>query len=169
MKRTRAIILALALATLGLGVVLWATSLRTPDDGREENVADAPAGGRTQATPPPPGGAEPVTVPDDPLVMGVPESPDVPPDAAHRGLKKIGERIREVVLADDRIGDTEVPGVDFAGLTEAQRRYFVDEAVGIMCGCGCRQDLLECRRDDLTCPVSPGIRDSLLAVARKRA
>lgn len=171
MKRTRMVILAFAFATLGLGVFLWATSLRTPGGpgGREENVADAPAGGRTQATPTvPPGGAEPVTVPDDPLVMGVPESPDVPPDAAHRGLKKIGERIREVVLADGSIGDTEVPGVDFAGLSQGQRRYFVDQAVGVTCGCGCNQDLLECRRDDLTCPISPAIRDSLLAVARTR-
>ena len=168
MKRTRMIILALAFATLGLGVVLWSTSLRTPEAGREENVADAPAGGRTQATPSLPGGDEPVTVPEDPLAMGVPESPDVPPDAAHRGLKKIGERIREVVLADGTIGDTEVPGVEFAGLSQGQRRYFVDQAVGITCGCGCNQDLLECRRDDLSCPVSPGIRDSLLAAARTR-
>ncbi|MEO6463889.1 MAG: hypothetical protein ABIP29_12520, partial [Candidatus Eisenbacteria bacterium] len=104
----------------------------------------------------------------DPLAMGTPESPDIPPSEAHRGLKKVGERIRDAVLADDTIGDTEAPGVDFAGLTQAQRRFFVDEAIDITCGCGCRQDLLECRRDDLTCPVSPGIRDSLLAVARAR-
>ena len=168
MKRTRTVILALVFAILGLGFVVWGTSLRTPDSGREANVAGDPAGGRTQATPSPPGGEEPVTAPGDPLVAGVPESPDVPLDAAHRGLKKIGERIREAVVADGAIGDTEVPGVDFAGLTQEQRRWFVDEAVDITCGCGCRQDLLECRRDDVACPVSPGLRDSLLAVARGR-
>lgn len=168
MNPTRPIVIAVAVAALGAGAALLATSVRTPDDGREANVGDAPAGGRTQATPVPPGGSEPVEVPDDPLAMGVPESPDIPSSEAHRGVKKIGERIRDKVLEDGAIGDEEVPGVSLAGLTAAQRRFFVDEAIGITCGCGCRQDLLECRRDDLTCPVSPALRDSLLAVARGR-
>jgi hypothetical protein len=166
-RTAQAVMIALVLATLTAGAVYFATSFRAPESGREENVAGDPAGGRTQATLPP-GGEEPVTPPGDPLVAGVPESPDVPPDAAHRGLKKIGERIKDAVVADGSIGDTEVPGVDFAGLTQKQRRWFVDEAVGITCSCGCNQDLLECRRDDVSCPVSPGIRDSLLSVARTR-
>ncbi len=161
------------LGTLAVGAVFFVRSFRPPEGaaGREENVAEAPAGGRTQATPssgedgPPPLDA----VPDDPLVAGVPEAPDIPASAVHRGLKKVGERIREAVLADGAIGDEELPGVDLAGLTAAQRRWFVDEAIGIQCGCGCRQDLLECRRDDVSCPVSPGLRDSLLQVARGRA
>lgn len=163
----RAFIVALVLATLAAGGVFFARSFRTPDDGREENVAGAPAGGRTQATPP--GGADPVAAPGDPLVAGVPEAPDIPPGDAHRGLKKVGERIREAVVADGTIGDDEVPGVNLAGLDQAQRRWFVDEAVAFTCHCGCNQDLLECRRDDLSCPISPGLRDSLLAVARERS
>ena len=163
----RAFVIALVLAVLAAGAVFFASSFRPPESGREANVGDAPAGGRTQATVPE-GGAEPVEVPSDPLAMGVPEAPDIPSSAAHRGIKKIGERIRDVVLEDGTIGDDEVPGVSFTGLSQGQRKYFVNEAVGVMCNCGCGQDLLECRRDDLTCPVSPGLRDSLLAVARTK-
>lgn len=165
----RALVIALVLAVIAAGAVFFVRSFRAPESGRESNVAGAPAGGRTQATPSvPEGGAEPVNVPDDPLVAGVPEAPDIPSSAAHRGIKKIGERIRDAVLRDGTIGDDEVPGVSMAGLTQPQRHYFVEEAVGVLCNCGCGQDLLECRRDDLTCPVSPGLRDSLLAVARTR-
>lgn len=166
----RRVVLVIVLGALAAGGVFFSRSFRPPDgSGREANIADAPAGGRTQATLPPadtllPPPIEPL---EDPLQPGVSEAPDVPSSAAHRGVKKIGERIRDAVLADGRIGDVEVPGVDLAGLTLSQRRRFLDEAVDISCGCGCGQDLLECRRDDLSCPTSPGIRDSLLAVVRK--
>ena len=174
---TRLVVAALVAVALAAGVFFFARSFRPPagSDGREENVAPAPAGGRTQAMPDDsvhsglPGGDTPVTVPDDPLLPGITEAPDIPASAAHRGLKKIGERIRDAVLADDTIGDDEVPGVTFAStVSQAQRRWFVETAPDILCGCGCGQDLLECRRDDLTCPLSPGIRDSLLAVAKTR-
>jgi hypothetical protein len=166
-RLARAVIAALVLATLTAGAVYFATSFRSPESGREENVAGDPAGGRTQAVPP--GGADPVVAPGDPLIAGVPEAPDIPLGDAHRGLRKIGERIREAVTADGTIGDDEVPGVDLAGLTQAQRRRFLDDAVAFTCHCGCNQDLLECRRDDVSCPISPGLRDSLLAVARARS
>ncbi len=161
----RRIVLAVALGTLAAGAFFFVGSFRPPEGemGREENVAGAPAGGRTQATAPPLD-----AVPDDPLVAGVPEAPDIPASAAHRGLKTIGERIRDAVLADGTIGDHEVPGVDLTGLTQGQRRWFVEQAPGIACGCGCGQDLLECRRDDVSCPESPGLRDSLVAVAKER-
>ena len=166
----RRIVLVLAVGVLAAGGVYFARSLRAP--GREANIADAPAGGRTQATlPPVDSAAAPAldAVPNDPLLPGVSEAPDVPASAAHRGLKKVGERIRDAVLADGAIDDLEVPGVDLTGLTAKQKRWFVDAAVGVECGCSCGQDLLECRRDDLTCPTSPGIRDSVLALARKRS
>jgi len=174
---SRLIAFALVAGTLAAGTFLLVRSFRPPEgaDGREANVADAPAGGRTQAMPDDSihagmaGGAGPVVEPDDPLLPGIAESPDVPATSAHRGIKKIGERIRDAVLADDMIGDDEVPGVEFPrNMTQAQRRWFVETAPEISCGCGCGQDLLECRRDDLTCPTSPGMRDSLIAVARKR-
>jgi hypothetical protein len=166
----RRIVLLVVVGTLAAGAFYFVRSFRPPEGGdREMNVADAPAGGRTQATlPEGEGGAPPIDVLDDPLVAGIPEAPDIPASAAHRGLKKIGERIRDAVLADGTIGDDEVPGVDLAGLSPAQRRWFVEQAPTIACGCGCGQDLLECRRDDVSCPTSPGIRDSLLAVARAR-
>lgn len=165
----RRIVLLVVVGTLAAGAFYFVRSFRPPEGGdREMNVADAPAGGRTQATLPE-GEAPPIDVSDDPLVAGIPESPDIPASAAHRGLKKIGERIRDAVLADGTIGDHEVPGVDLAGLSPGQRRWFVEQAPAIACGCGCGQDLLECRRDDVSCPTSPGIRDSLLAVARSRA
>lgn len=168
---TRRIVLVFVVAVLAAGAYFFTRSLRPPEGaaGREENVADAPAGGRTQATPDGEAALPPVTMSEDPLVAGVPESPDIPRVAAHQGIPLIGERIRDAVLADGTIGDTEVPGVDFAGLSQAQRKWFVEEAPHIMCGCGCGQDLLECRRDDATCPTSPGIRDSLLAVAKTRS
>jgi hypothetical protein len=171
---SRVIILGFVLATLVAGGVLFVRSFRPPEgsDGRETNVADAPAGGRTQATEPgdaadaadaPPIGG----LVDDPLLPGITEAPDIPASAAHRGLKKIGERIRDAVLADGTIGDEEVPGVSFAAsVSQAQRKRFVELAPGVLCGCGCGQDLLECRRDDLACPKSPALRDSLIAAVR---
>ncbi len=174
---TRLVVAALVAVVLAAGGFFFVRSFRPPEGsaGREANVAPAPAGGRTQAMPDDslhaglPGGDTPIVVPDDPLLPGITEAPDIPASDAHRGLKKIGERIRDAVLADGTIGDDEVPGVTFASTTsQAQRRWFVETAPGIPCGCGCGQDLLECRRDDLTCPTSPDLRDSLLAVAAAR-
>ena len=166
---TRLIVAAFVAVALAAGVFLFARSFRPPEgsEGREENVAPEAAGGRTQAMP---GGSSPIEAPAaDPLLPGITEAPDVPATAAHRGLKKIGERIRDAVLADGTIGDDEVPGITFASaMPQAQRRWFVETAPGILCGCGCGQDLLECRRDDLHCPLSPALSDSLMAVAQKR-
>ena len=128
------------------------------------SVASEPAGGRTQATS---DSVIAVVPPGDPLQPGIPEQPDIPPDATHASFKKAGERIREAVTKDGEVGDHEVPGIDFTGLNQRQRYWYLNEATGITCSCGCRQDLLECRRDDATCPVSPGLSDSLLAEARK--
>ena len=173
-QSTRLIVAALVAASLVAGVFFFARSFRPPagSDGREANVAPAPAGGRTQATPGDSlsGGSSPIVVPaEDPLLPGITEAPDVPASAAHAGIKKIGERIRDAVLLDGVVGDEEVPGVAFAAsMPQAQRRWFVESAPGVLCGCGCGQDLLECRRDDLTCPLSPALVDSLMGVARGR-
>jgi hypothetical protein len=170
MSPARWIAVALVSAAVAAGVFFWSSNLRRPDDGREDQVADAPAGGRTQAEGP---AAESdaagiaVDPPGDPLVAGIPESPDIPPDHAHMGIQKVGERIRAAVLEDGSVGDEETPGVVMTGLTQTQRKWYLEHAVAITCPCGCRQDLLECRRDDATCPTSPGLSDSLLAEARK--
>ena len=158
----RALVAAfVAVVLVGAGY-MWMRNLQHPQ--RAENVADAPAGGRTQATS---DSLSAVTPPGDPLSPGIPESPDIPADDSHAGIKKAGVRILEAVSADGAIGDHEVPGVDFTGLIQRQRYWYLNEAVEITCYCGCRQDLLECRRDDLTCPISPELSDSLLAEARK--
>ncbi len=165
---TRLLVVAFVAASLVAGGFYFVRSFRPPagSEGREANVAPAPAGGRTQAMP---GGDEPVAAPVDPLLPGITEAPDVPSTDAHRGIKKIGERIRDAVLEDGVVGDAEVPGVEFAAsMPQAQRRWFVETAPGVACGCGCGQDLLECRRDDVSCPLSPALRDSLMAVALKR-
>jgi hypothetical protein len=180
MNAPRLIGIALLAGFLLAGGYFFFRNLQSPDAGKAPNVAEAPAGGRTQADPGTPegdgaggamaGGAgslPPVSEISDPLVKGVSEAPDIPPSHAHQGIKLIGERIREAVLADGTVGDHEVPGVDLTGLSQGQRRWFLSEAVGITCPCGCRQDLLECRRDDDSCPTSPGIADSLVAVARR--
>jgi len=167
--------LGLALVGIALGAGGWflVHGLVAPHQGgKADNVAEAPAGGRTQAQPtiadtattPPALASEP----GDPLLPGIPEQPDIPANAVHAGMKKIGERIIDAVEKDGVIGDHEVPGIDLTKLTQKQRRWFVAHAAKITCSCGCRQDLLECRRDDATCPISPGLADSLTAVAAKQ-
>jgi hypothetical protein len=163
---TRAIVAAFVAVVVAAGGFYFYRSFERPAGGKSANVADAPAGGRTQAQP---DSSAPVAVvpPGDPLLPGIPESPDIPADASHSKIKKAGERIREAVLADGTVGDYEAPGIDFTGLTQRQRNWYLNEAVAITCSCGCKQDLLECRRDDATCPLSPQLSDSLLAAARQ--
>jgi hypothetical protein len=157
----RVVIAALVVAFLAMAGWMFGRNLK---QASAPNVASEPAGGRTQATS---DSVIAVTPPGDPLLPGIPEQPDIPADAPHAGLKKVGERIIAAVSKDGAVGDHEVPGIDFTGLNQRQRYWYLNEAVEITCNCGCRQDLLECRRDDATCPVSPSLSDSLLAEARK--
>ena len=158
----RALVAAFVAAFVAAAGWLFVRNLKPAP--RAENVATAPAGGRTQATS---DSVTAVTPPGDPLSPGIPETPDIPADGPHAGIKKAGIRIMEAVQADGEIGDHETPGVDFTGLNQRQRNWYLNEAVDVLCSCGCGQDLLECRRDDATCPISPGLSDSLLAEARK--
>lgn len=162
----RAFVPAFVAAVVAAGGFHFYRSFQRPEGGKADNVAEAPAGGRTQAQPDSAGPLA-VTPPGDPLLPGIPESPDIPADAPHSNIKKAGERIREAVRADGTVGDQETPGINFVGLTQGQRNWYLNQAVAITCSCGCRQDLLECRRDDVSCPLSPGLSDSLLAEARK--
>jgi len=167
----RQVATAFVVVVLAAGAFYFFRNLDRPNAGKAANVAEEPAGGRTQAQPTddPMAQAPPLaTTPGDPLLPGISEQPDIPPDSPHSGIKKMGERIKDAVLADGTVGDNETPGVDFTGLSQAQRRFFLEHATKINCGCGCGQDLLECRRDDASCPTSPGIADSLLAVAKRQ-
>jgi hypothetical protein len=163
--------MALVGIALGAGGFYLVRSFQAPNGGKADNVAEAPAGGRTQAQPTDADTTTAAETPPaisplgDPLQPGMPETPDIPPDSPHAGVKKVGDRIVEAVEKDGTIGDDEVPGIDLTRLSQGQRRWFLAHAVKITCTCGCRQDLLECRRDDATCPVSPRLVDSLTTVA----
>lgn len=158
---SRPLIAAVVAAFLAVAGFLFVRNLKP---AAAPNVASEPAGGRTQATS---DSAVAVVPPGDPLQPGIPEQPDIPATSPHAGIKKMGVRIREAVLADGTVGDHETPGIDFTGLSQKQRNWYLSQATSITCSCGCGQDLLECRRDDATCPISPGLSDSLLAEARK--
>lgn len=52
---------------------------------------------------------------------------------------------------------SQLPGVNFAGLTAAQRKLALHRMNAQMCTCGCQLTLAECRINDTTCPVSASI------------
>jgi thiol-disulfide isomerase/thioredoxin len=49
---------------------------------------------------------------------------------------------------------TELPGVDFKGLNEDQKRLALKRLNSQTCNCGCTLTLAECRINDTACPVS---------------
>lgn len=49
---------------------------------------------------------------------------------------------------------TELPGVDFKGLNEDQKRLALKRLNSQTCDCGCTLTLAECRINDTSCPVS---------------
>jgi len=49
---------------------------------------------------------------------------------------------------------TELPDVDFTGLSAAQRKEALKIMNSQMCTCGCKLTIAECRFDEKTCPVS---------------
>jgi peroxiredoxin len=52
---------------------------------------------------------------------------------------------------------TELPGVNMAGLTPAQKKTVLHRMNAESCTCGCKLTLSECRINDSSCPVSIGI------------
>jgi thiol-disulfide isomerase/thioredoxin len=49
---------------------------------------------------------------------------------------------------------TELPGVDFKGLTDQQKKEALKRLNSEICHCGCRLTLAQCRINDTTCPIS---------------
>jgi thiol-disulfide isomerase/thioredoxin len=47
-----------------------------------------------------------------------------------------------------------IPGIDLASLSEAQRKAVVQALIAEQCTCGCMLTVAECRLEDPTCPVS---------------
>jgi thiol-disulfide isomerase/thioredoxin len=52
---------------------------------------------------------------------------------------------------------TELPDVDFSGLTPDQKKEALHRLNAETCTCGCKLTLAQCRLDDTTCPVSKEI------------
>jgi thiol-disulfide isomerase/thioredoxin len=57
---------------------------------------------------------------------------------------------------------TELPGVDFTGLDEAQKKAVLKRLNAQTCDCGCKLTLAQCRIHDTGCPVSRQIAEKLI-------
>lgn len=60
----------------------------------------------------------------------------------------------------------EMKGVDWTGLTEAQKQVAMDVMLQERCGCSCGMTIAVCRRDDPTCPSSPGLAAKVIEQAK---
>ncbi|MGH9735662.1 MAG: TlpA disulfide reductase family protein [Candidatus Acidiferrales bacterium] len=61
---------------------------------------------------------------------------------------------------------TELPGVDFKGLTEAQRKEALKRMNSEGCTCGCQMTVAQCRLLDPTCPISKGMSEKAVQQVR---
>jgi thiol-disulfide isomerase/thioredoxin len=52
---------------------------------------------------------------------------------------------------------TDLPGVDFSGLTPAQKKIALQRLNEEGCTCGCNLTIAECRINDVSCPISGGL------------
>lgn len=57
---------------------------------------------------------------------------------------------------------TELPGVDLSKLTPEQRKVALRQLNEQTCTCGCALTIAQCRINDTTCPVSPGIANQVV-------
>jgi thiol-disulfide isomerase/thioredoxin len=65
---------------------------------------------------------------------------------------------------------TELPDVDFTGLTADQRTAALKQLNSITCTCGCKLTLAQCRINDTSCPISKGLAAKIVAkIAAKSA
>jgi thiol-disulfide isomerase/thioredoxin len=69
---------------------------------------------------------------------------------------------KEAVLASNARA-TEIPGVDLAVLTPAQRTTALNRLNDEPCGCGCGMTIAQCRINDSTCAVSPKLAAEIVA------
>ncbi len=76
----------------------------------------------------------------------------------------------EVELGSPAEANPEVPGVDVSSLSPAQLARFEKQLEGQSCTCGCKLNLLRCRREDRSCGVSRKLaRAQLAKFSRSRA
>jgi len=62
---------------------------------------------------------------------------------------------------------TELPDVDFTGLTPEQRKQALRRLNSEGCVCGCKLTLAQCRLDDTTCPVSKAMAATVVKEIRE--
>lgn len=58
---------------------------------------------------------------------------------------------------------TEIPGLDLAALTADQKTTALKRLNTEQCGCGCNLTIAQCRINDSTCAVSPGLAEKIVA------
>jgi thiol-disulfide isomerase/thioredoxin len=61
---------------------------------------------------------------------------------------------------------TEIPGVDFAGLSAEQKTTALKRLNAEPCGCGCGLTIAQCRINDSTCAVSPPLAEKIMVEIR---
>lgn len=72
------------------------------------------------------------------------------------------------ILKANRGTITEIPGLDLASLSEAQRAIAIKRLNAENCTCGCGQTVAECITSDPSCETSPKLGKQIVADVRKR-
>ena len=72
---------------------------------------------------------------------------------------------KQAVLAKDAQA-TDIPGVDLASLTPEQKTTALKRLNAENCTCGCGLTIAQCRINDETCAVSPGLAEKVVAEVR---
>ena len=62
---------------------------------------------------------------------------------------------------------TELPDVDFSGLTPEQKKIAMRRLNSETCSCGCKEMLAQCRVDDTSCPVSKAMAAAVVKEVRE--
>ena len=57
---------------------------------------------------------------------------------------------------------TDLPDVDFSGLTAEQKKTALRRMNAEGCTCGCKLTIAECRINDTSCPVSKGLAEQIV-------
>ena len=75
-------------------------------------------------------------------------------------------QIAQAIQPSDWRTATELPSVDFTGLSAEQKAAALQIMREEGCTCGCGMKLAECRIRDSSCPVSPGVAASIVSDLR---
>ena len=72
------------------------------------------------------------------------------------------------ILKTNRGTITEIPGLDLASLSEAQRAIAIKRLNEEDCTCGCGQTVAECITSDPSCETSPKLGKKIVAEVKKK-